>query len=169
MLSSRCFSGRKRIGGILAEKHYKEFSLAKCSSVLVAAYLAARFAASFVPGSRLWGLNHSAFVDGLLIFFPAILVIAILILYVASARPDRLGNFDYKMPPGAFHKDIFAYATFILAAVSFILFAVDSHYLGDGYTLLANLSNADPTIKGRAYGKMQLQLLYHKLIRSPAL
>lgn len=166
MLSSRYFFDRQRIGGNLAEKHYREFSLAKSTFVLIAAYLAVRFAASFMPESRLWGLNHSAFVDGLPFFFPAIFVIAILILYITSVRPDWLGNFDYKMPPGPFHKDIFAYATFILAAVSFILIAVDSHYLGDGYTLLANLSGADPTIKGRAYGEMQLQLLYHKLIGS---
>lgn len=144
----------------------KLYPLAKRSFILLAGYLVLRFAASFFPESRLWGINHGAFVDRLPFLFPLTLAVAILFLYIAATRPHWLDRISRERLPDTLYKDIFAYSILGLAAISFIIFAVETHFLGDGYTLLANLAGPDPTIKGRAYGEMQLQLFYYKLINT---
>ena len=52
-----------------------------------------------------------------------------------------------------------------MAGVYYFL-SVKAHFLGDGYTLISNLSTASPNMIGRAYGERAIQILYHNLIWS---
>src|SRR3989304_9828262 len=54
----------------VARKTNREYSLTKITFILVSAYLLLKLIASFFPETRLWGLNHAAFVEGMPFLFP---------------------------------------------------------------------------------------------------
>ncbi|MEW5925130.1 MAG: hypothetical protein AB1746_14195 [Candidatus Zixiibacteriota bacterium] len=64
-------------------------------------------------------------------------------------------------------KSPFPYLVMLLFAVAFYLFSTRAHFLGDGYQLLAQLSDPTLALKSESYGDMKVHQLLAQFINAP--
>jgi len=147
----------------LAKKEEKQEPLLQAVFGIATAILFFRLAASFLPKERLWGFSHAGYLSGFPLIYPALFLVALYLYLRGKKRPVIPSIRDDSKKPVSFLRKLSPILIIVLAVLMFYSLAVDSHFLGDGYSLLSNLSKANPIVKGRAYGEMQAQLLYHKL------
>lgn len=130
---------------------------------IMTAILFLQLAASFFPKDRLWGVNHAAYLSGFPLIYP-VLFLAALYLYLRSKKKSIIfSTSEDSIRPISSLRKLTPILIIILAVLMFYFLAVNTHFLGDGYSLLSNMSKANPIVKGRAYGEMRAQFLYHKL------
>jgi tetratricopeptide (TPR) repeat protein len=105
--------------------------------------------AAFVPGSRVWGIGSWA-------YFPIWIRFSLLVIGVAA--PWAIERVFARNLQG--DNDIFPRTYSIIAAavavgivVLFYVLRGGTHFLGDGYTLIANLASAHPNVKYRELGE----------------
>jgi len=117
-------------------------------------------AASFLPQYRVWGLNHWA-------HYPSYIAIVLFcigaVLPYAVTRIWRDGETIDETANGSSGTGRFLLVAAIMTAVylaAFYLLRARTHFLGDGYQLLANLPTVNPWIKIRNLGEE----LIHKLV-----
>ena len=124
--------------------------------VLVAYYLTllAVFAATFFPHARIWGFNWWS-------HFP--LWLPIVLLGFGLAMPYLLRHWLRYEVTG--RDDISARRFFIVGlaiivtlSVLFVLLRARTHFLGDGYTALANLAADKPLVKYRNLGETLIRI-----------
>jgi Flp pilus assembly protein TadD len=121
-------------------------------------------------GQRIWGFNHWAYYPG---WVPALLCGAGAVLpLILSVR--RKGSIHKRQSwlerPSADTRFLFIYIFLSLGFLAaFILLRGTTHFLGDGYQLLANLAAENPIVKDRNLGTMLAhQLIYSLLTGDPA-
>ena len=115
--------------------------------------LAAFFVASLFPEARFWGINWWA-------YLPLVARLSLLLLGIAapialsylSRRPRSSGS-----PDGAADRKSGGYFVPIVVIIAlfgsaFVMFRGTTHFLGDGYQLLARLADRAPSVKAWAKG-----------------
>ncbi|HVP07850.1 MAG TPA: hypothetical protein VMS71_08415, partial [Candidatus Acidoferrum sp.] len=117
-------------------------------SVAYAVTLALMGVASLFPGVRLWGLNGWAFQPA----YAGIAAIAVGVgVWTALfIRRDRL--VEGQAATSALFTVPAAVVVTLLSGVLFFILRGQYHYLGDGYSLLANLGSPSPIVKPREIG-----------------
>lgn len=104
--------------------------------------------ASFYPIESMWGLNHLAFLPDLftyLFWAVAIVILALMIVPVSTDRFDKVlhGLSSFIWERGGWSKLLFA-AVFTF---TFTAFRSQTHFLGDGYTLLSIFGQGESFIR----------------------
>ncbi len=104
--------------------------------------------ASFYPVSGMWGLNHLAFLPDVfsyLFWAVAIAVLALMIIPTSTASLDRVPNgiARFVWEKGLWPK-LLIVAIFTFA---FTAFRAETHFLGDGYTLLSIFGQGESFIR----------------------
>ncbi len=148
--------------GVILQKDGRSFAWMNAVFATTAIVIILRLAASFYPGSRLWGLNQAAFIDGLWILYPVLLIVAVAI-YWRARRSDMPSTgtsvAEIKVYPSM---AIYFYLVPLGMAVVFCVLAVDAHFLGDGLQNVSSLANPATRIKPTDYGEMLLHLWFIK-------
>lgn len=115
--------------------------------IIIALFLI-RLIAIYFPSARLWGFNHLVFLpEPYTIIFAIISIIALILPFIPELRrPEMPGlsgfaKFFFDSP----HKYIYRIIFIIIAGVIFTIFAAPTHFLGDGYSLIANLGSDSGT------------------------
>lgn len=118
-------------------------------TIIVAAILAIRWAASFFPDMRLWGFNQAGFFDYMPFLYPVLIAGTIYFYYRRDAILSSTENFpsesEYKIGGSL------AYGMVGVSGLLFYVFRVKSFFLGDGLILIAN---PDMDIKYREFGEV---------------
>jgi tetratricopeptide (TPR) repeat protein len=120
--------------------------IAYCLTVLVF------FAGSFFPESRTWGFNSwSAFLPGNSYYLlGAILIIGLALWWWSRSIGDGLGRLSGRT------YWILAGAVTLISVAALYFLRNATHFLGDGYTLIALLVQDNPYIKARNFGGQAL-------------
>ncbi|MEW6049581.1 MAG: hypothetical protein AB1644_00720 [Candidatus Zixiibacteriota bacterium] len=115
--------------------------------------LALFFVASFYPELRLWGIGHWAFLPawGRLVLLVVGLLIPFLIRHTLTFRSVGIEMTDKDISAKTYL--VFAFATVVVLGSLFYLLRARYYFLGDGYTLLSELSAETPLVKGRGIGE----------------
>jgi len=107
-----------------------------------------RFLPLLFPDGRFWGFNHLLFLPpGWIIACAVISACALALPFIRSGDKSGIAlatwfdNTFYKHP----RKFVFRALSIALAGVCFTIFAASTHFLGDGYALLANLASSAGT------------------------
>ncbi len=98
------------------------------------------------PDSRLWGINHLIFLpDFYSVSYYGLILLAIVISFSKKAQliGDKIATqFNSSFIEG--NKAIYYKASFIILSMAlFIVLAMPTHFLGDGYTILSYLSSEE--------------------------
>ncbi|UCE24970.1 MAG: tetratricopeptide repeat protein [Candidatus Zixiibacteriota bacterium] len=131
--------------------------------------LAAMLLASFFPEQRIWGFNHWAYYPSyvaiVLFCLGALLPVAVRLLSRFAPVPaDRSSS---ETGDSRRFTLVFIAVAAVLAA-GFYFLPADTHFLGDGYTLLSNLASDNTIIKERNLGVMLvLKQVYNLLGGEP--
>ncbi len=104
--------------------------------------------ASFYPVDAIWGLNHLAFLPDVLTYIFWAVVIAVLVLAVAPISNTSLDNVlegtaDFIWKNGLWPR-LLIVTIFTLA---FLALRAETHFLGDGYTLLSIFGQGELTAR----------------------
>ncbi len=131
--------------------HDLQFSL-----ILIAYYLtlAAFVVASFFPNYRAWGISCFAFTPvWMRILFPTLAALIPVIFVIPSLPWAGGARTEGSIKAGG--RVYAAYSIILIVVLGFLFYFLRArtHYLGDGYTLLANLASANPTVKPRELGE----------------
>ncbi len=137
---------------ILSAKNKKDNSILNPTIIAVVLFLLLRLFSSFFPEARLWGLNQAGYTYGLSFFYIA-LIFGALFIYLKGKSKPVFFKYDQNKPFTPF-KTIFPYLIIAAATGAFYMFSVSSHFLGDGYQILSNLSDTNLALKGESYGEM---------------
>ncbi len=101
------------------------------------------------PDSRLWALHHINFLSDMIIYLILLISLAV-IAFTFFSRGELLSNRLVSLFNGIFyHNDNKQYCRLIFTVVCtifFILFLAPTHFLGDGYTWLNNLTGEQATV-----------------------
>lgn len=116
-----------------------------------------RFIASLFPSLRLWGFYQAGYINGGVFIYPILLLICFLI-YSAGKRRSVIWR-DGGAPPTGFSHSFFPYLVMVLFGAGFYFFSTRAHFLGDGYQLLAQLSDPTLALKSESYGDMKIHQL----------
>jgi Flp pilus assembly protein TadD len=126
--------------------------------------LGAFLLASFFPDNRVWGINWWG-------YFPAFVPVGLFLLGLVSLPLTRWyfakKKSDLSDPNPARENRLFwiiGLATIGFCGVSFWLFRLETHFLGDGYSLLGSLSEELPKIKTRNYGASLILIWIKELL-----
>ncbi|MCK4632185.1 MAG: hypothetical protein KAT79_02880, partial [candidate division Zixibacteria bacterium] len=125
--------------------------------------------ASFIPEHRLWGINFWA-------FYPtgvslALFVFGLMIGPIAWYGLKRISSEQLDQNLDGTGNPTFLIVGLILSAVFtalFVIFSVKTHFLGDGYQLMAYLTTGNTPVKYHNFGEFQIhQWLYRLLEGEP--
>ncbi len=102
----------------------------------------------FYPDARMWGFNHLIFLPGIYtVIYIIIAALALLLPFLPFTRRwgeifvNRFSALFFESPRKYVHR-----LTFIgIMGTLFLLFPMPTHFLGDGYTVIANLSSSAGT------------------------
>lgn len=98
--------------------------------------LAIYFVASFFPEERLWGINWWAYVD---LFLRCVAFLVALVLpFIINGMIVRWGKSEKHLSTTNWFGMALVFS--IVSTAAFYLFRVRTHFLGDGYLILASLS-----------------------------
>ena len=127
--------------------------------------LAIFLVASFFPAHRIWGVNWWAYLPS---YIPVMLFVPALILALLPCRFfDKDADSTPHAPPtgiGEIKYFSLALVLFLVFGLSFILFKAETHFLGDGYTLLNLLSSDTPLVKPSNFGETLFRVWTKSLI-----
>lgn len=115
---------------------------------LIVLLLLIRFIAVLFPSVRIWGFNHFIFLpDSYTLLLAIASLVALMLPFISGSWR---GNFNissafsgifFDSPRKYIHRLIFV----AVAGAMFTFFAAPTHFLGDGYTLIANLGSDSGT------------------------
>ncbi|PKK83572.1 MAG: hypothetical protein CVT49_08035 [candidate division Zixibacteria bacterium HGW-Zixibacteria-1] len=125
--------------------------------LIVTVLIIIRFIGSLVPSLRLWGFNHAGYINGGIFIYPILLLICFLI-YSTGKRRSVIWK-DGGAAATGFSLSFFPYLVIILFGAGFYFFSTKAHFLGDGYQLLAQLSDPTLGLKSESYGDMKIHQL----------
>lgn len=98
--------------------------------------LAIYFVASFFPEQRLWGINWWAYMD---LFLRCVaFLVALVMPLIINGMIVRWGKSEKHLSPTNWFGMAIVFS--IVSTAAFYLFRVRTHFLGDGYLILASLS-----------------------------
>jgi Flp pilus assembly protein TadD len=119
------------------------------------------YLASVVPEWRVWGFNWWAYLPALYRYGLLLSgVVAGAVIYLARRKTPLSQS---PMPPQSSQISFLLFVGFAMAIVGALYqFRATTHFLGDGYTLLANLASDQPIVKGRNLG----ETLAHQFVYS---
>ncbi len=146
----------------MAKKDEKQKPYLRYVFYILSAILFLRLIGSFLPRERFWGFSHAGYLTGLPILYPVLFVIGLFVYQRGFKKPSFAFFKDSPFQKPSLISKFFPFIIILLALVIFYTLAVDSYFLGDGYTLLSNISKQNPILKDRADGEMRIQLLYHR-------
>ena len=113
----------------------------------------------FFEDARLWGFNHLIFLpSGYTIAFAALSIIALILPFLKIAEPlgqsltDHFSRLFFESGYKYVHRFVFVIAIGIL----FVLFAMPTHFLGDGYSIINNLTS----LSGRFYKLEEMSVTF---------
>ncbi|MEW5922946.1 MAG: hypothetical protein AB1746_03075 [Candidatus Zixiibacteriota bacterium] len=111
--------------------------------IILSLFFLLRLLPFLIPGARLWGINHllflpSGYTIAYLTAFAVALVMPFIIKQVAAVKAADWFSISFYESKA---KHYYSLGLIIIASLFFILFAAPTHFLGDGYTLLSNLSS----------------------------
>lgn len=126
---------------------YMRKNLFRLYYIIIALLFLLRLLPLLVPGARLWGINQLLFLPtGYTVAYLILFLIALLLPFII--KPQAISRITDWFS-GAFYnsgkKYYYRLGLIIAALVFFIIFAAPTHFLGDGYTLLSNLSSEQGT------------------------
>jgi hypothetical protein len=127
------------------------------SSAPIAAYyltLLLFLAGSFFPEARIWGINIGAFTPPVLTY--SVLLILALFPWLLRLAPGATAAKSSSANADSQSRTFGLVVSGIIVgyAVMFFLLRAQTHFLGDGYLLLASLASDQPLVKGRDFGTM---------------
>ncbi len=134
-----------------------------CLSALIV-ILILRTIGAFLPQARLWGINHASYFNGLFLFYIALATAAFWINRRGKNNPVFIKADSDLWATESVSRTIYPYVILVLSAMAFYFFAVDAYFLGDGYQLIASLSQPQLTFKTESYGDMKLHRLVAEFI-----
>ncbi|MEW5922947.1 MAG: hypothetical protein AB1746_03080 [Candidatus Zixiibacteriota bacterium] len=107
-----------------------------------------RFIAKSFPSARLWGFNHLIFLpDQYTMIFAIVSIIALILPFIPGIR--RLDSVGLSGFAGIFfdspRKYVYRLIFIIISGAIFTIFTAPVHFLGDGYSLIANLGSDSGT------------------------
>ncbi len=122
--------------------------------------------ASFVPEHRLWGINFWA-------YYPtgvslALLAIGLMIGPIAWYILKRISSEQPDQNLNGTNNSTFLIVGLILSAVFtalFVIFSVKTHFLGDGYQLMAYLTTGNTPVKYHNFGESQIHQWLYQLLK----
>ncbi len=124
--------------------------------------LIAFFVASFFPENRIWGFNNYAYLPdlwkySLFLFF---LIVPVLITFFLN----RGLSTELKKELSDRYFYIISGLITAVFGILFYFFRATTHFLGDGYTVLSNLSSENPILKFREIGESLTHLWVKDII-----
>ncbi|MBN2227287.1 MAG: hypothetical protein JW763_07960 [candidate division Zixibacteria bacterium] len=118
------------------------------AAIMLAGLFILRFIPLMYPDGRFWGFNHLLFLPlGWTIAYTVLTIGALALLYLPSGTragiflTTRFNDIMYEHP----RRYIYRGVTVIAAGILFAVFSAPTHFLGDGYALLANLASSAGT------------------------
>jgi Tfp pilus assembly protein PilF len=126
--------------------------------VLYYSTLAVFFAASFFTEFRFWGVSHWGYYPVWVRF--GLLAVGALVP-VLMRLPRLKDERKHRSPSESGEGHAYLVTAILLVALfaaAFVLLRGRTHFLGDGYALLANLASEDPFLKVRNLGEMLVRL-----------
>jgi len=119
-------------------------SLLIFSMALLIVLLIVRFAALLYPDARIWSLNQLVFLpDSFIVIFSILAAAALVSIFIrpvmrfSDSFVSAANNAFFESGRKYYHRLIFT----VISGVIFIIFAAPTHFLGDGYALIANLGS----------------------------
>ncbi|UCD16201.1 MAG: tetratricopeptide repeat protein [Candidatus Zixiibacteriota bacterium] len=146
------------------KKNETRSPLLRLTGGILVVLLICRFISSFFPESRLWGVNHAGFIDGMVLIYPVLLLTALLIVLHSKRRavffPAMTETAGYRA------RSHYLHILVILAGSTacFVVFSAKTYFLGDGYQVISWLSSPNLGLKSRAYGEMLIHQLAAQLL-----
>ncbi|MEW6412038.1 MAG: tetratricopeptide repeat protein [Candidatus Zixiibacteriota bacterium] len=113
----------------------------------------------FFPQARLWGIN-------LWTYFPATVALPALAAALLAPSIIRFFGRETRGQNVRRHQSFWLWAAVVAVVfgASFYLLRVRLYFLGDGYTLIANLASDSPIVKMRNFGEMMAHQLAFAII-----
>ena len=107
-----------------------------------------RFLPLVYPDGRFWGFNHLLFLPSIwTVIYAVLTIVALALLFLplgtraGNALATKFNDIMYEHP----RRYAFRGASIIVAGILFAVFSASTHFLGDGYALLANLASSAGT------------------------
>jgi len=120
-------------------------------------------ASALLPASRFWaGYTFSLHPSYILVLFGVIGAGLLVALRLRQNEPSKKLSIDNRT------YWLVSSAAAVVITVLFILARTKTHFLGDGYTLLALLADADPLVKNREIGEAMAHIWLKNLIGGDA-
>lgn len=127
----------------------KENNILNITFLYLCLLLLLRFVSSFFPKERLWGLNHAAYIDWMIIIYPVFIALGLLLYFKAH----KINNF-LDIPENEKLYKIIPWLIIIISGLGFYLLSVDSYFLGDGYSILSVIQDQNLGFKKIESGEM---------------
>ena len=110
--------------------------------------------ASFFPDHRIWGIGWLAFSPVWLRALVLSLAAIVPLVFFIPALTRIIGALNKEgLKTGGRAYEVYSVILVVMSGLLFYILRARTHYLGDGYTLLANLASANPTVKPRELGE----------------
>ena len=117
--------------------------------------LAFLFIASFFPEQRLWGFNEWAYIPDIWRYIYLFIGVALVILLFFTR--DKLADITLNHSSNRIYLiSIFLYGSAL--GLLFYWFKAETHFGGDGYTVLSSLASDTPLVKYREIGEAFIHL-----------
>jgi len=129
--------------------------------IAVSSILLIRLIGSFAPAERLWGINHGAYIPRLELLYPFLFLLGLIIYLRGRSRPILIRQTG---DPDKALKTFYPWLIAFGSVAVFFLFAAEAHFLGDGYQVIAHLSQPHLALKAESYGDMKIHQLLAQLI-----
>jgi tetratricopeptide (TPR) repeat protein len=126
------------------------------------------FLATFFPEARVWGVNWWAYLPVVIKY--SLLLIGIVALPAVSywSRKLKRGDSSVQGSDQKFTDYLLpVFLTIVLFSLFFVIFRGSTHFLGDGYQLLARLADRVPSMKAWDYGTSLIQDGLFSLLSGP--
>ncbi|UCG61805.1 MAG: tetratricopeptide repeat protein [Candidatus Zixiibacteriota bacterium] len=120
-------------------------------------------AASYLPEQRFWGFGHWSYFSNYLrlaLFGTGLLFPVVTLWRVARSNMSTQKYLAYRSSLANYW--MVAIILTVALGTTFYLLRARTHFLGDGYTLIANLASEQPIIKLRNIGVMMTHMLLYK-------